>query len=89
MRYQYYAIRDPNHTLDNPLVVIREREDEAGHKSEEMFSTALRREESDVMHRLGSGRDWQDEAVPIGEEAAKRFESTQADRVRRANSQET
>jgi hypothetical protein len=82
--YRYFAILDENHTLANPLVVIREFDAPDG-TSEEMFSTELRWVSSDIMYRLWSGRDWTDEAVPIDEDAARRFESFQAERVRREN----
>lgn len=84
-QYRYYAILDDNHTLDDPLVVVREWDvDEYGDGLEEKFSTALKWVPSDRLYRISSGRD-DKEAVLIDEEAARRFELHQAERVRRAN----
>jgi hypothetical protein len=82
--YRYFAILDRNHTLADPLVVIREF-DVFGGTSEEKFSTKLRWVPSDIRYRILTGHDWDDKAVPIDEEAARRFESIQAERVRREN----
>ncbi len=76
--YTYYAILDQSHTLENPLVVVRERG-----STEERFTTNLKWERSDLLYRIGSGRDYA-EAVPITEVDADRFKKVQAKRVKEA-----
>ncbi|MCE7008867.1 hypothetical protein LWC34_39560 [Kibdelosporangium philippinense] len=80
-QYRYYAIVGPQRTVDSPSVVVREWDAAGGDTSEEMFSTDLEWVRSNILYRIGSGRDISD-AVPISAEAATRFESIQADRVR-------
>lgn len=83
--YEYYAIVDDNHTLDNPFVVVRTLR---GGEGEEFFSTKLEWVRSDLLYRIQSGRDY-NEAAPISEEAGKRFEETQARRVEEARKKQT
>src|SRR4051812_17330795 len=82
LEYTYYAILDRSHTLENPLVVVRERG-----STEEMFTTNLKWERSDVLYRISSGRDYAD-AVPITAADAKRFEKVQAKRVKKAKKEQ-
>jgi len=77
--YRYYAIVDDSHTVNDPLAVVRQWNDnETGEVSEEEYSTDIRWVASDlVQHHQG-------EAVPIDADAVEQFEILQVKRWRQA-----
>jgi hypothetical protein len=78
----YFAIVGRRHPLENPYVVVR-----TGGEYDEIFSTDLRWERTDLLYRIDSGREYFD-AVRISEEEGKRFEQVQAQRVAAARERE-
>ncbi|GGM84041.1 hypothetical protein GCM10011609_20170 [Lentzea pudingi] len=77
-KYRYYALTGYQYTLENPFTVVR-----VGGEFPEGFTTALEWDRTDLLDRIRTGRDGY-EVVEVGEEDAKRFETTQARRVAEA-----
>lgn len=75
-RYRYFALIGLAETLDDPFAVVR-----VGGEFHETFTTSLTWDRTDLIHRVDSGRDSY-EVVEISEKDAKRFEKTQARRVK-------
>ncbi|MEV6240389.1 hypothetical protein [Lentzea sp. NPDC051838] len=73
--HRYFALVGVDDTVDEPYVVVR-----TGGEHDEVFSTRLRWEWTDLLYRIESGREYL-HAVPISEKEGKRFERIQARRV--------
>ena len=71
----YFAIVGRGDTVENPFVVVR-----TCGEYDEVYSTKLQWQRTDLLYRIDSGREYLD-AVPISEEEGKRFEQVQAQRV--------
>ncbi|MFD0200260.1 MULTISPECIES: hypothetical protein [Saccharothrix] len=81
-QYRYFAILSkysPN--VDDPALVARKWTDEAGETREEVYTKDLEWAPGNTTWRIRTGKQ-DGEVVPITEEAARRFEEIQAERVR-------
>ena len=74
-QYAYFALVGQWDTVENPFTVVR-----TGGEHDEVFSTNLRWEQTDLLHRDDPMRGY-DNVVPIKEKDARRFEEIQAKRV--------
>ncbi|SDJ79511.1 hypothetical protein SAMN04488074_103240 [Lentzea albidocapillata subsp. violacea] len=74
-QYAYFALVGQWDTVKNPFTVVR-----TGGEHDEVFSTRLRWEQTDLLQRTDSMRGY-DDVVPISEKEGKRFETIQAKRV--------
>jgi hypothetical protein len=74
-QYAYFALVGQWDTVEDPFTVVR-----TGGEYDEVYSTNLRWERTDLLRRTDSMRGY-DDVVPIKEKDARRFEAIQAKRV--------